>query len=121
MLKKKSVMSVGIILFIFSCFLVCVCLVRMTVREKRGLEESLERAEEISLIPENRQLMTIVETREEAEKIAGIYGITLEEYYNPTAVFTTDRDPYEVIERGQEEGWPQLFINYNYFPLEEER
>ena len=120
-MKKKKVMSVGMILFMFSCFLICAGLITITVGQKRGLEASVEQPEEISLISENKQLMTTVETKEEAEKIAGIYGITLTEYYNGVAVFSTDEDPYEIIERGQEQGCPQLFINYYHFPLEEER
>ena len=65
--------------------------------------------------------MTTVDTREEAEKIGELYGITLAKYDNKIAVYDTDKDPYEVIEMGQEQGWPRLFINYNHTLMEEER
>lgn len=51
-------------------------------------------------------------TEEEAQKIAEQYGITLVSYGNGIATYQTDEDPYEVIARGEKNGYPQLSINF---------
>lgn len=56
-------------------------------------------------------LMAEVESREEAEEIAELYGITLVRYDTRLATFYTQEDPLEVIRRGEEQGWPQLSLN----------
>ena len=57
-------------------------------------------------------LLASVATQEEAEKIAEQYGITLVSYENGIAVYQTQEDPYDVITRGQENGYHELSINY---------
>lgn len=57
-------------------------------------------------------LVAIADTQKEAEDIAEQYGITLVSYENGTAVYQTEEDPYEVIARGQENGYHELSVNY---------
>lgn len=61
------------------------------------------------------ELLAIVETKEQAEEIADLYGITLKSW-NTTkvAVFVTSRDIYDVIAEGKEKGWPELSPNTIY-------
>lgn len=66
---------------------------------------------EITNVAEN-QLMAIVETEEEAEDIAKLYGIELTKFSDQVATYKTDEDPVQVVERGQEKGYPKLYINY---------
>ena len=56
--------------------------------------------------------MAIVETEEEAEDIAKLYEIELVKFSDQVATYKTDEDPVQVIERGQEKGYPKLYINY---------
>lgn len=57
-------------------------------------------------------LMAAVESEEEARSIAEMYGITLVSFEDGVALYRTDEDIFEVIARGQENGYPQLSINY---------
>ena len=58
-----------------------------------------------------RELYTLVETEEEARKIAEIYGIELVDFSHGTAVFHSEKDPRNIIAKGQENGWPSLEVN----------
>lgn len=58
-----------------------------------------------------RELLRSVESLEEAECLAECYGITLVEYIDGLAVFTTEEDPRDVIQRGRDNGWPELSRN----------
>lgn len=62
-------------------------------------------------IAEN-SLTTLVDSQEEAQGIAELYGITLVSFENGVAVYQTEEDPFEVIARGDENGYPQLSINF---------
>ncbi|MBD5483998.1 MAG: hypothetical protein HDR18_00465 [Lachnospiraceae bacterium] len=62
-------------------------------------------------IAEN-SLMASVDTQEEAEEIAEQYGITLVSFENGIAVYQTEEDPYDVITRGQENGYHELSVNF---------
>lgn len=57
-------------------------------------------------------LMAVVDTEEEAREIAELYGITFASYDNGVATYQTDEDPFQVITRGQENGYPQLSLNF---------
>lgn len=61
---------------------------------------------------EGRELMALVQTEEEAEKIAEMYGIELVKFADGVAEYTTDRIIEEVIAEGEEKGYPKLSINY---------
>lgn len=56
-------------------------------------------------------LTCIAETQEEAETIAEQYGISLVSYNCGVATFYTEEDPTDVINRGMEQGWPELSLN----------
>lgn len=58
------------------------------------------------------QLTALADTEEQAEGIAEQYGITLVSYDMGVAVYHTEEDPFEVINRGQENGYPELSLNY---------
>ncbi|MBQ3193727.1 MAG: hypothetical protein IJB59_09195 [Oscillospiraceae bacterium] len=58
-------------------------------------------------------LAATVESREEAEELARLYGITLVDYSYGVATFDTREDPQAVIARGREQGWPELSLNGN--------
>ena len=60
---------------------------------------------------EGRELYRQVETQEEAEKTAELYGITLVHFGYGVAVFHTDENPEDVVARGKQNGWPPLSIN----------
>lgn len=66
---------------------------------------------EMGNLAEN-QLMALVETEDEAEAIAGQYGIELISFADGVASYRTEEDPAEVIAMGQENGYPQLYMNY---------
>lgn len=57
------------------------------------------------------QLLCEVESQEDAQALAELYGITLVEYRDGLACFYTEEDPREVIRRGKENGWPELTLN----------
>ena len=57
------------------------------------------------------QLIGGATSREEAEGIAELYGITLVEFRNGLARFHTEEDPRDVIQRGEDNGWPKLELN----------
>lgn len=57
-------------------------------------------------------LMAVVESEEEAQSIAEMYDITFVSFEDGVALYQTDEDIFEVIARGQENGYPQLSINY---------
>ena len=59
-----------------------------------------------------KELMAATQSREEAEKLAALYGIELADWGEGIACFHTDEDPYAVIRRGRENGWPTLEINH---------
>ena len=69
-------------------------------------------AEPASLIDEAAPLISRAATREEAQEIAELYGITLLDFSHGAALYHTEEDPREVIRRGQENGWPELTLNY---------
>lgn len=60
---------------------------------------------------EEVQLLGEAESREDAEELAKLYGITLVDYKNGLGRFHTEEDPREVIRRGKDNGWPELVLN----------
>lgn len=61
------------------------------------------------------ELVAMVESQSEADEISDLYGIELKSYSYGVAVYTTDKDPAEVIRMGEEEGYPTLEINQTYY------
>ena len=60
----------------------------------------------------DKPLFTLADTAEEAQKIAGDYGIELVEFSYGVASFYTDKDLKELIEWGRQQGLKPLDINY---------
>lgn len=69
--------------------------------------ESMDRV----MIADN-SLMSEAETEEKAREIAEQYGIELVSFENGIALYHTEEDPFEVIARGQENGYAQLSVNF---------
>ncbi len=69
-------------------------------------------------ISETEPLMALVESEEAAKEIAGQYGITFVAYLDGVATYCTDEDPEQVIARGEENGYPTLYINYQRSPYD---
>lgn len=57
------------------------------------------------------RLMCTAESMEQAQQIAQQYGIELLKFRHGVAVFSTEEDPRAVIERGLEQGWPELSLD----------
>ena len=64
-------------------------------------------------------MIASAQTREEAQAIADQYGIVLVDWAYGVAKFSTDEDPGQVIRRGQENGWPELYLNRTVQAFEE--
>lgn len=57
-------------------------------------------------------MIALADTLEEAEKIAELYGIELSTYSYGVATYTTDKNIQELIELGNENGYPALSPNH---------
>lgn len=68
---------------------------------------------------EATELIAVVDSQEEAEEIAELYGISLSSYAFHVAIYTTDRDASEVIAEGEEKGYPTLSRNEENYRLVE--
>lgn len=71
-------------------------------------------------LAEEQPLMAMVETEDEAEKIAEQYGIELVSFSDGVAVYQTDEKIADVIDRGREQGYPQLYMNLERTAMEAE-
>lgn len=75
-------------------------------------EVSMENLHEVQEgMTAEEQLMALVETEEEAQSIAEQYGIEFESFSDGVAVYKTEEDPAAVIARGEENGYPPLYLN----------
>jgi len=63
---------------------------------------------------EEGTLLATVESEEDAQEIASLYGIDLVSVRYGLAVFHTDRDIREVMEQGALNDWPRLEPNWYY-------
>ena len=54
------------------------------------------------------QLMALVDSEEEAQELAELYGVDFMNYSYGVAMFSTEEEPDEVIKRGVENGWKPL-------------
>ena len=60
------------------------------------------------------ELVGLFESEEEAIACAELYGIELLSFNNRVAVFGVEGDLKKLIEKGKENGWPELSLNYVY-------
>jgi len=91
----------------------CLCLILAALLSACGLrKEPFPTAAPQGSYSQEKPLMAEVESEEAAEELAELYGITLVEFDYKIATFYTEEDPWEVIRRGEENGWPLLEINH---------
>lgn len=111
-------MKINLLLVLFSVLLL-LCACNSSTQELRLSDSPPEEAASQAptddtgpfAVSPTGQLMCMVDTLEEAQKIAELYGITLVEHDYGIAVFYTEENPREVIIRGRENGWPELSLN----------
>lgn len=60
----------------------------------------------------DNSLMAEAETEADAQEIAEQYGIEFVSFENGLALYHTEEDPFEVVARGQDNGYPQLSVNF---------
>ncbi len=68
--------------------------------------------------PQQANLVGFADTLEEAEQIAAQYGVALVAYSYGVAGYYTDEDTQSVIQRGKDNGWPELHFNQEYHTFE---
>lgn len=84
---------------------------KQTAPGKETPADQTETIPALDAVSDRGQLMAGAESREAAEELARLYGITLVDYRNQVALFSTEEDPREVIQRGKDNGWPELRLN----------
>lgn len=121
-MKKKMVTVIVVILIVILLFfagwyvLYCYAGVGpafpfMPIRELGQIEQLTDDVEGEEAAVES-QLMALAESEEEAKEIAELYGIELVSFAEGVAVYETTENPQDVINRGTENGYPQVYINY---------
>lgn len=59
------------------------------------------------------ELIALVDSEEEAQEVANLYGITLKSYSLGVAVYyATSQEPQTIIQMGIDKGYPQLSLNH---------
>lgn len=76
---------------------------------RQEVEQDESRA--VADVVEGRELMAVVSTEEEANEIASLYDIELVKYADGVAEYTTGEPLHEVILKGKEAGYPEIFVN----------
>lgn len=120
---KRTVIAVGLILL--SVVGLCGCgwnreLARMTPDDNLSSLQNLQPVNEDGSPIDSTEgsdsvfteLVALAETREEAEKIAELYGIELNTYSYGVATYTTDKNLKELMKLGEENDYPTLTPNY---------
>ena len=90
--------------FVCLCMLVAALLGACSKQPTPDVLETLPYSQE-------KPLIASADSREEAEELAELYGITLVDFSYGIASFYTEEDPYAVIQRGEKNGWKPLSIN----------
>lgn len=93
---------------------ICLCACRQDTAPSRtpAFTTPDPTAEPAGIIDEAAPLISRASSREEAQEVAQLYGITLLDFSHGAALYHTEEDPREVIRRGRENGWPELTLNY---------
>ena len=94
--------------------ILCLCMVVAALLSACGTRKTPfpEPAPQKGVYSEEKPLMATVASEAEAKELAELYGITLVEFNIGIATFYTEEDLMVVIQRGQENGWTPLEINY---------
>ena len=106
-----------LILLLLPVLLAVLCACRREVPLASSPSPTASTGETGSLINEEAQLIASAATPEEAQEIADLYGITLVEHKRSFALYRTEEDPKAVIQRGRDNGWPELNLNYIMKPF----
>ena len=84
---------------------------KQTAPGKEDPGDQTETIPALDAVSDRGQLMAGAESRQKAEELARLYGITLVDYQHQVALLFTEEDPGEVIQRGKDNGWPELSLN----------
>lgn len=115
-MKKKMIIGISVVfalVFVISGIIVAINYSRREVIELKSYQDSVEEGRD------NQTLISFTESREEAEELAQLYGITLQSYGQGVAVYETGEEPQEVISRGEKLGYPKLYLNMTMKALDE--
>lgn len=118
MKKKKLTVVIVVIAVIAVIALVFVGWYIMFVHFGRGPAFPFLKVQQMNIESVDRvmiadnSLMSEAETEEKAREIAEQYGIEFVSFENGIALYHTEEDPFEVIARGQENGYAQLSVNF---------
>ena len=105
------------IVLLFAAFSLCSCGKREQVLSP-GASPAVSAAPVHSpAVAEGEELLCLCDSQEEAERIAGLYGIELVEYSYGVATFHAEGDLSALIEQGKAEGWPGLSFNGTDYAL----
>ena len=105
---KRTVITVGLVLLFVTGL--CGCGWNRELTQKTTDIEV--KTVELSDSNEPTQLMALADTQEAAQEIADLYGIELNSFSNGVATYTTDKNLQELLELGQENGYPELSPDY---------
>ena len=89
-----------------------VCILLALLLFLSGCSAKAMRAEPIPYGTDGGKLVCAAETEEEAQQIGELYGIELVKFFRGVAVFYTEEDLNAVIQRGIDQGWPELTIDH---------
>lgn len=105
---KKMVFTVGFVLLSVAGLSGC-----GRNRELTKMTTDIEvKTKELSGSDEPTQVMALADTQEAAQEIADLYGIELKNFSYGVATYTTDKNLQELLELGQENGYPELSLDY---------
>ncbi len=114
-MKKKMLTVVIVVIAVIALVLIgwYVMFVRFGIGPALPFMPVLEMNESEQQTPQTSggSLTALVDTQEEADEVAEQYGITLVSYESGVAVYHTEENPYDVITRGQENGYHELSVN----------
>ena len=108
---KKTVarLLTGFVIMTFAFGLLTGCQIGTTARPEGSGAVSGSRDD--SDYVEGKELMCLIDTKEEAEAVAKQYGIQLVDFSYGVATFHTDENPNDVIAMGIKLGYPELSLN----------
>ena len=109
MKRRTLIIAIGIVGIIV---LVIVGWYVMFVHFGRGPAFPFLKVQKMNVESANQVLMAEAETEADAQEIAEQYGIEFVSFENGLALYHTEEDPFEVVARGQENGYPQLSVNF---------
>lgn len=112
-LKKKHKLMMAAISAGILGGILAACGTKKSAAEDSGFEEILPSSIESSESEkQGTELIAVAENEEQAQEIADLYQIELLSFSDRVAVYTTDKDPHELIALGKQNGYPLLSISY---------